>query len=147
MGNSTKTSVSIRERVKAKLKLGDDGKLMSFFDRELKGVERNIKSLNHNKTVTTSKYEVDSESIQDKIVDAKENVLNAYDAVTPEDVATNAAQDAFAPFYWGKIKEAKRKLKSLEESLESVTKVYQEAIKDLDAQIADWTERRDLIQA
>ena len=43
MADKSKTPTTLAEQVRAFLNLGDEGKVQSFFDRELKKVERSIK--------------------------------------------------------------------------------------------------------
>lgn len=146
MTTNSKTPTTFLEKLKAKLKLGDEGKVMSFFEREVKKQERSIKNLTTNRNTLTSTHESDLEDLNDQLADAKEAVEAAYFAITPEQVANNALQDSFSTTFWGNITRAENKVKSIEESIADLKKAHRAKLDDNQEQIDKYKARLKAIQ-
>ncbi len=136
-------SKSLLNRIKAILKVGEEGKVQSFLEREEKklrrsvaGYERTIENLQFNLQTTV-------DSLEDKLDDARTSLSSAYEAITGEDVATNAAQDSFSSVYWGAVDAAEAEVTRIEEQIKSETEtteneieVYEEKIAKVNSRIA-----------
>lgn len=141
-----KTTTGFVEKVLALFKAGDKAKLQSFFDRELKKLERSVQARNRNIENLQFKLQVDIEKLDDQLVDAVQGVEDAYQAITPEDVSTNAACDSFSTAYWANVKSAENEVTRLEnqikyntEAVEKQIEAEQEEIDRLNARIAKIT--------
>ena len=140
------SELAIVKRIVNKLKLGEAGKIGNFFGKQVKNAEKAIRDHSRNKVTLENKYNDDVQDINDKIEDAEEALKDAYDNVTPEDVATNAAINAFEIEYWRGVKNAKNKLDDLKEQLKYLEESYNDKIKDINNQIALQQERIDVLK-
>lgn len=115
---STKSSKSLAERIKAALKLGEDGKIMSFFDRQLSKLRREIKQYQRN--IQTEEFESENiiADLTGQLEDAKESVVFAYENLEIESINTNSAQENYEITYWGRIQQAEGVVKSLVKQIE-----------------------------
>ena len=126
MSEKKVTKIGIVGRIMAHLGLGDEGKIGKFFIKEIKKCNNAVKQLKHNQTGELSQFKIEEEKLNDKLEDAVEAVKDAYENVKPEDVATNAKMDAFSVVYWEGVKEANRNVKKIKDSLEILSKVFDE---------------------
>ena len=122
--------------VVALLKLGEFGKLESFIkktvsvlEREVTGLKRSIKNEQGNLSVLI-------EDIQEQIEDAQQGVEEAYTNLDPEKLKTNEAQKEFREKYLDSIDNAEGNVQVLVETLEAHTKLSQEVVENLEAEIA-----------
>lgn len=133
---STKSSKSLAERIKAALKLGEDGKIMSFFDRQLSKLRREIKQYQRN--IQTEEFESENiiADLTGQLEDAKESVVFAYENLEIESINTNSAQENYEITYWGRIQQAEGVVKSLvkqiEEEKESLAKRIERINKEIE---------------
>lgn len=134
-----KTPKTLGEIIKSKLKLGDDGKVMSFFDRQASKLERSIAA--NERLIENAKFNFEQRKaeLKDQIEDAKAAVQAAFENISVEDISTNAKQDAFADTYWRGVESAEDHLADLEETLEREHGL-------LDEKIEKYNEQNDLIQ-
>lgn len=146
MSKTVKTTTGFVEKVLALFKAGDKAKLQSFFDRELKKLERSVQARNRNIENLQFKLQTDVERLDDQLVDAVQAVEDAYQAITPDDVKTNADCDSFSSTYWANVKSAENEVKRIEdqikystESVEKAIEVEQAEIDRLNARIAKIT--------
>lgn len=141
MGNTSKTSKTLVEKIVAALNLTEAGRLQNFFDKQTKTLKREIEACKQNITVLGYNYKSRMDKLQEQLEDASENVESMYMNVKPEDVSNNAAQDSYAETFWSNVVKAERQLKSIEAEIEQVTKAHEEAVKEQKAQIEE-RERR-----
>jgi hypothetical protein len=133
--SKTKTTTGFVEKVLALFKAGDKAKLQSFFDRELKKLERSVQARTRNIENLQFKLQTDIERLDDQLVDARQSVEDAYQAITPEDVKTNADCDSFSVTYWANVKSAENTVTSIEAQIEFSTESVNKAIEVEQAEI------------
>lgn len=139
---STQTKkLGIVEKIMRKLQLGDEGKIGSFFDKQVKKAEKAIRDFKRNQETLKNRYEDDVVDLKDQLQDANEALADAYEAVTPDDVHNNAAMSAFEDVYWSNVKAAKQKVERLTNQIEAKEKSHKEDMEKIDKEIAAWKER------
>lgn len=115
----------IVSKIKEMLKLGEEGKLDSFFAKLEREFEREITAIKQNISVSEFTYNRDVTVLEEKIEDAKDAIQDAWLNVSPEEVATNALQDSFKTKYLTTIKSAESNLEDLEFQLQKLKKEYE----------------------
>lgn len=130
-------NLTITEKVLAFLKISDEGRINAFFLKQQAQLNKDIKNLNKNLDTLKDQYEEKMEELQEKLDDAKVRVEEAYQCVTPDDVATNEKASQFAEEYWDVIEEAEEVVSSLEADLEDTTRTYTETKESIEKQIAE----------
>lgn len=146
MSTQTTKKLSIVEKIMRKLQLGDEGKIGSFFEKQVDKSRKAIRDLNRNKETLKNRYEDDVTDLKDKLQDAQEALNDAYENVTPEDVKSNAAMLEFESTYWAGVKSAKREVERLEKALENREKTHKEEIEAVDKEVAAHQERMDILK-
>jgi len=133
--------VTLLERILVKLGLTDGDRIKTFLERQVKSLKKDEKNLGKNiDTVTDQKIDA-LEAISDKIADAEEAVIAAYDAVTAEDVKTNEKADSFASQYWRNIERAEAIVMQLNKQYEQTEKQFDAQLEELQNQLKE-TKRR-----
>lgn len=134
---TTKQPTGIVERIMAKLKLGDNGKLQNFFDKQIKNLKNQIKD--YEKAIENERYNSGNrvESLREQQEDAEDELQDAYDNVKPEDVETNAKQDQYAITYWQAIEDAEAVLEEIKMEIEEEEKNTKSLIEEYQAQIKE----------
>lgn len=133
--------LSLLERILVKLGLTDGDRIKTFLERQVKSLKKDEKNLGKNiDTVTDQKIDA-LEAISDKIADAEEAVIAAYDAVTAEDVKTNEKADSFASQYWRNIERAEAVVMQLNKQYEQTEKQFDAQLEELQNQLKE-TKRR-----
>jgi len=135
--NQQKQATTIVERIMAKLKLGDSGKLQSFFDRQVKKLNKDIESFKQ--SIKNAQYNSERrlDNLREQLEDAEDNLAELYDAVVPEDVENNAKQDAFAITYWSKIEDTEELVENIKEQIEQERIDTEETINSYNDQIKE----------
>ena len=123
------------------LKLGEEGKIGSFFNKLENEFEREIKSINHNIKGEELEHDHAVESLKAKIEDAKKAIEDAWMNITAEQVATNALQDGFKETYLYNVTLAEYRLGELEKQLKRTNESHESSIKDLNEQIEKYQAR------
>lgn len=118
------------------LKMDDAGQINKFFEKEVKRLKIDIKTLEGNKTVVIMNRDRSIEALNDSLEDAKQNLEDARLAVTVEDVKNNGAIEYFRDFYWNNIYEKRAIIEKLEKELVNTTKKFEESIEAIDKSIA-----------
>lgn len=141
-----KSQFAIVNAIAALLKLGDFGKLESFFTKVIKKLEseidvykRNISNYRHN-----SKHVV--AELEDNLADAEEEQKEAFKNVSPDQVSNNASQKAFIEEYLSNLASGDIKVKSINDKIKAEKEALTEAIKAANAEIAVREERIDTIR-
>lgn len=119
------------------LKMDDAGQISKFFEKEVKRLKIDIKTLEGNKTVVIMERDREIERLNDALEDAKQNLEDAKLLITVEDVKNNAAIDYFRDFYWNNIYGKRGAIKQLEKQLVNTTKAFEADIEEIDEKIAD----------
>lgn len=143
---STKSSKSLAERIKAALKLGEDGKIMSFFDRQLSKLRREIKQYQRN--IQTEEFESENviADLTGQLEDAKESVVSAYENLEIDSINTNSAQENYEITYWGRIQKAESVVKNLVEQIEKEKESLAKRIERINEEIEVRNKRIAIIE-
>ena len=139
--SNKKTSQTLTEKVLAFLKLGDDAKIRSFFDKQVKVIQRSIKNIESEKLTLERQYSIDQEHLQEQLEDAAEAVNAAYLNITVDNVSSNEKQAEFANVYWSGVEKAENKVKSIQSRIKSLEETYTSDIKRLDSEIATYNSK------
>jgi archaellum component FlaC len=127
--------------IMAALKLGEEGKIGSFFNKLENEFEREIKSIKHNIKGEELEHDHAVESLKAKIEDAKKAIEDAWMNITAEQVATNAMQESFKSDYLTNVTRKETELERLEDQLKRINSSYESSIKDLNEQIEKYEAR------
>lgn len=127
--------------IMAALKLGEEGKIGSFFNKLENEFEREIKSIQHNIKGEELEHDHAVESLKAKIEDAKKAIEDAWMNITAEQVATNAMQESFKSDYLSNVTMKEIELERLEDQLKKINSSYEASIKDLNDQIEKYEAR------
>ena len=136
MSTKNSTPKSMYEKVAAFLKLGDDGKLQSFYSRLQRTIEQDIKKQRTSRNILESNFAETTEQIGYDLADAKEAVDSAWMNVTAEQVATNELQAQFMHTYLEGISRAEARVTAIENELKFATEAHEQALKTIDDKIA-----------
>jgi prefoldin subunit 5 len=140
------TPAGIVSKIMAALKLGEEGKIGSFFSKIESDFNREIKAIKHNISGFELEHEHSLTSLNDKLEDLKKAVDDAWLDITAERVATNALQDSFKGRYLGNIVDAEDAVTKCEKQIANTIENYNSNIKDLNDQIAKYEARLAKIQ-
>jgi hypothetical protein len=138
------SKMGIVERIMRTLKLDDEGRVYSFFAREMKKIEREITTINQNITVAKMEYDNNMVNIKENLEDAKEALVAAMEDVDIEKIKTNADKDAFAINYWNKVEDAENHLEICEKAIETRTEKYNDEVDSLKEAIKIRKERLEM---
>jgi uncharacterized protein YukE len=130
-------NLTITERVLAFLNITDAGKINNFYLKQQSQLNKDIKNLNKNLDTISDNHEEALEDLQEKLDDAKIRVEEAYQGVTPEDVATNEKAASFADKYWYTVEQAEYVVASIEQQIEKTKELYTDTIESVQKQIAE----------
>lgn len=133
---STPAKFSITRKIMEFLKLGDSGKLDSFFSRVEKALVGQIKAINKNIDTKEFVAEQKLDSLKDKLEDAQAELEDAYLGVTPEDVTTNGDQIKYMEKYLENIHIKRNAIKEIEEEIASVKENLESEITAMKEDIA-----------
>lgn len=129
------------------LKLGDEGKLESFFGKQRKNMTRDISKLDQQEKNLVFNYEAAVEELDEQIEDAQTAVDNAYMNVDVTAIGTNAEQDSYSNEYWSGIELAESRLDLLETKKEDLEEAHEKALEEIREQIAERKRRMARISA
>ena len=135
------TPAGIVAKIMAMLKLGEEGKIGSFFSRLETDFNRQIKAIRHNITAAQFEYEQQIEHLKERLQDAEAAVEDAWMNIKAEDVTTNAAQDVFKHSYLEKIADAEHNVERIKQQLEDAKDEHKEQLDDLNEQISKYEAR------
>ena len=136
MSNTVKTPQTLTQRIVAFFNLGDSGKIQSFADRAQKSIDREIRNLETSSKILVQQHEVAVEKLNDQIADAKDSVETALMNVSPDQVATNALQEAYLPTYLQGITRAESAVEALEGQMTSLVDNHNKELAAIEKQIA-----------
>ena len=117
---TTKTFISelaIVRKIAAFLKLGDSGKLDSFFTRILKTLNREIDGLKKNIETNKFNYKQTLDDLKDQVEDAREALTEQFMSVDPTQVATRELQKNYVDVYLKSISNKEADIDALEERI------------------------------
>lgn len=138
MENTTKTTATgIVAKIMAFLKLGEEGKIISFFERLRKNLKRQIEVNKRNKENLVFNNQAKVDKLNDDLEDAKATLEQTYLNVPVESVSTNADQEAFESIYWSKIEKAESEISRIKKQLEDNEISFKKQIESIDKTIAE----------
>lgn len=133
----SKSEFALVRRIVNFFKLGEEGKIESFFEKQRKVMKREIAKVQTALSVMKLAHENNIEDLTERLEDAQEAVTTAYVNVDPDRVASNALQAEFGPVYWKNVELAEANVKTLEEQIEAATESHNDEVKKLNEQIAE----------
>lgn len=147
---STKTPVSkfsLVRAISAFLKLGEDGKLDSFFTRVVKTLGKEVAA--HKKNLENLKFNHDQkiDELNDSLEDANTALSEAYMKVDMEQLGSNASQQSFQDVYLENIDTHELAVKKIEKEIEREKEDYSNKVKSIQEQIESLNKRIAKISA
>lgn len=127
------------------LKMDDDGQINKFFEREVRLIEKDIKTLETNKAIRLMEKESALQTVREKLEDAKQDFEEGKLAVTIEKIKNNASIDNFRKEYWKNVLQKKDNIKYYEKTLVITEENFNKDIEAIDADIAERKERIAMI--
>jgi len=127
--------MTLVDKIVAKLKLGEAGKLQSFMDRLVRDCNREISGLTQNLSTEKISYEHSLEKLNDDLQDAKEALVDAYMNVDISRIGTNADQDSYKQTYIYNIEDAERTIDRIESKITNLKEEYSKSKKEITEQI------------
>ncbi len=134
-------NLTITQRVLAFLKLDDEGRINSFYLKQQAQLNKDIKNLNKNLGTLEDQHQENVETLQEKLDDAEVRVTEAYEGVTPNDVANNEKASDFSEVYWRRVESAEEVVANLIKSIENEKEAYAKRVESVKAQITERTRR------
>lgn len=143
----TLSEFSLVRKISAFLKLGETGKLESFFQRVIKTLSKEISA--HKKNLDTLKfnYTQEIEDIDDEIQDAQVAYEESFMKVDIDKIGTNEAQKDFQEVYLANIDTKALVVENLKKKKEEATQAYDASVKETQEQIDSLTKRVEAISA
>jgi prefoldin subunit 5 len=135
------TPAGIVAKIMAALKLGEEGKIGSFFNKLESDFNREIKAIKHNISGLEFEHEQRIEKLNEELEDAEKAVEDAWMNVTADRVATNAAQDSFKNDYLSAITMAEKRVSNIKNDIKDAKGEYKEKLEDLNDQISKYEAR------
>jgi len=135
------TPAGIVAKIMAALKLGEEGKIGSFFNKLESDFNREIKAIKHNISGLEFEHEQRIEKLNEELEDAEKAVEDAWMNVTADRVATNAAQDSFKHDYLSAITMAEKRVSNIKNDIKDAKGEYKEKLEDLNDQISKYEAR------
>jgi hypothetical protein len=134
---NTTAATGIVAKIVNFLKLGEEGKIGSFFERLRKNLKRQIEAQRKNLENAAFNNTSTIDSLTDRLEDANQALEEAYMNVRSENVATNADQEAYEAEYWYKVEKAESAVSRIKKEIESTTQAYEKTCKEINAQIEE----------
>lgn len=135
------TPAGIVAKIMAALKLGEEGKIGSFFNKLESDFSREIKAIKHNISGAEFEHEQNIERLTQQLEDAQQAVEDAWMNVTADKVNTNAAQDSFKGDYLYNITLAEDRVEDIKRAIKRNQDAHENQLKDLNDQIAKYEAR------
>lgn len=132
---------SIVRAISAFLKLGEDGKLDSFFTRVVKSLTKEITAHKQNLKNLEFNHSQKIDELDDKLEDAQTALDEAYMKVDMEKIGTNESQSRFQEVYLENIDNHEVAVKLAEGAIEAENKSYESSKKSIEEQIESLNKR------
>lgn len=127
--------LNIVDKVMAFLKVGEEGKINSFFINEVDRLENDIVMLEHEKASLELNNSRAIKELEKEKEDLTKELEEAYLTVVPEKVATNKLQREFSEEYWDNIEKCGLALENVGDRLKALSEKYEEDLDKLTTQI------------
>lgn len=119
---------SLTRKIAAMFKLGENGKLDSFFERVVKSLKKEKTLLTKNLDNAEFNHKQALDNIDDKLEDAKDTLQEAYTSVDLECIKTNELQKDHVEVYLSGIEGATKAVQLLEKEREKLIEAYKEEV-------------------
>lgn len=119
-----KCKFSIVQKITEFFKLGEAGKLDSFFSRIDKTLSRDIAAYKVNLTTLKFNHDTNVSELEDQLEDANDGLQDAYMSVDLEKIKTNEAQVLFQDIYLATLDAAELKYTSIEKKIVKIKEQY-----------------------
>ena len=147
--DTTATNIiyAITRQINKTLKLGDVGKFDSFLSRVSNTLSKEIKGLE--RIASNEQYNHDNrlEELNDRLKDAEQELEASYLNIELESIGTNQKETDYVDTYLGNIDRHVLAVQKIEKSIESENEVYNDFVKNSNAQIASLNKRITAISA
>ena len=141
----TKTR-GIVTKIMAIQNLCEEEKAGSFFNGLEKYYSSRISKLEHDLKSYEFKYNSEADVLQDRLVDAKEDLDNAWLYIDKDKIQTREDQKAYINEYDTNISRSTAIVENLESELEELNKLYEETVNSTESQISEYKLRLNKIQ-
>lgn len=140
-GATSTGKFSLTRKISEFFKLGDDGKLDSFFSRMVKSLTKEVTA--HKKNLDNLKFNYDQkiDELNDSLEDAETALAEAFLKVDVEQIATNALQSDFQEIYLSNLDTHEYNVKSIEKEIETETNTYTTRKEEIEKSIASLEKR------
>jgi hypothetical protein len=129
------SKLGIVDRIMKTLKLDDEGRVYSFFAREMKKIEREITTINQNITVAKMEYDNNLVILKENLADAKDALLSAMENVDVDRIKSNSDKDSFATEYWHKVDIAEQEVEDCKKAIKELREKYDDEVDALNEEI------------
>lgn len=147
--DTTATNIiyAITRQINKTLKLGDVGKFDSFLSRVSNTLSKEIKGLE--RIASNEQYNHDNrlEELNDRLKDAEQELEASYLNIELDSIGTNQKETDYVETYLGNIDRHVLAVQKIEKSIESENEVYNDFVKNSNAQIASLNKRITAISA
>ena len=134
---ATSTSkFSIVRAISAFLKLGDDGKLDSFFGRVVKTLSKEIAAHETNLKTIAFNHEQKLDELKDNLEDAQAALADSFMKVSVEKIGTNEDQKVFMETYLSNIEKHEAAVERVESQIEALKEAHNERVEKINKDIA-----------
>lgn len=129
------------KKIVALLKIGDQGKLESFFSRVCKNLKKEISALEKTMDVAKFEFERNLDDLNDKLEDAQEAYTASLMQVDVESIKTNEDQNKYVDIYLSNIDRKHSEVIALENKITKLKEEYQQANELTEKQISSLKKR------
>jgi acylphosphatase len=137
--------MTLRDKIKAILKMDDNGRVEKFLNAEVKNFNKFIKQLKSNIVQIDLTYSSAVDTLNDAIEDATIAVDDAYEAVNIEKLRSNAEISYFSKEYWDNITACEKTLETLNAKLVLLEEIHTKDVESINNQIAKYQARIEKI--
>jgi sugar-specific transcriptional regulator TrmB len=138
---TTGTKFKFIAAIMALFNLGDEGKFISFFSRLERDFNRSIEQLKINLSILKSTHDQRMTELRENLEDANQAVEDAWLNVNPEQIATNAMQEAYKTTYLEAIERAEEQAEIVESKIRDAEASYKASRDDIQKQIKAYEAR------
>lgn len=133
--------MTLKEKILAKLKMDDKGRIEKFLHSEIKKFNKFITQLKSNLAQIELTHTIELDALNDNIEDAASAVEEAYQNVDIERLKNNAEIANFSEEYWRNISNAESNVKLLNNKLLLIEEKYQKEVDIINEQILKYQNR------
>lgn len=145
MSKESGKTKSLFDRIKDFLKMGDEGKVLQFFQQEKKKIDRGIKTREKAIEVLQQNLETTVEDLRDQEADAQQVLDNAYTNIQVERLTSNAEREEFSKEYWARIKAAEQGVKDVTDKIAKAQETTKDQVEALELEIKALREQKERI--